>query len=70
MVAEHDAEMAWPSADQLGEGPVWDDKQRLLYRVDLAAGAVLSLDLGTGTERRYEIGCPSAASRCVTTATA
>ena len=49
MVADHDAEMAWPSADQLGEGPVWDDKRRLLYRVDLAAGAVLSLDLDAGT---------------------
>src|SRR5258705_2123862 len=58
MVADHDVEMAWPSADQLGEGPVWDDKRRLLYRVDVAAGAVLSLDLDTGTERLYEIGCP------------
>lgn len=52
------AEIAWRSADQLGEGPVWDDRRRLLYRVDPVAGAVLSLDLDAGTERRYEIGCP------------
>jgi sugar lactone lactonase YvrE len=58
MAADHDVEMAWPSADQLDEGPVWDDRRQLLYRVDLAAGAVLSLDLDAGTERRYEIGCP------------
>ncbi len=58
MVANLDVEMAWRSADLLGEGPVWDDRRRLLYRVDLVAGAVLSLDLDAGTERRYEIGCP------------
>ena len=32
-----DVEVAWPSADQLGEGPVWDDRRRLLYRVDPVA---------------------------------
>jgi sugar lactone lactonase YvrE len=57
-VANHDAEVTWRSADQLGEGPVWDDRRRLLYRVDPVAGAVFSLDPGPGTERRYEIGCP------------
>jgi hypothetical protein len=40
MVAEHDAEMAWPSADQLGEGPVWDDKRPVDYvRVSAAKSA-------------------------------
>jgi sugar lactone lactonase YvrE len=58
MVANLDVEMAWRSADLLGEGPIWDDRRRLLYRVDLVAGAVLSLNLDAGTERRYEIGCP------------
>jgi sugar lactone lactonase YvrE len=53
-----EAELAWRGADLLGEGPVWDDRQRLLYRVDTVAGAVLSLDLDAGTERRYEIGRP------------
>ncbi len=57
-MASRDVEMAWRSADQLGEGPVWDDRERLLYRVDPVAGVVLSLDPGAGTERRYEIGCP------------
>ena len=52
------AEVAWRSADQLGEGPVWDDRRRLLYRVDPVAGAVLSLDPSMGTERRYQTGCP------------
>lgn len=68
-MANRDVEIAWRSADQLGEGPVWDNRRRLLYRVDPVAGTVLSLDPGAGTERRYEIGCPSAASRCATTAT-
>jgi hypothetical protein len=45
-VASHDAEVTWRSADQLGEGPVWDDRRRLLYRVDPVAGAVFSLDPG------------------------
>src|SRR6266853_2730632 len=53
-----EAELAWRGADQLGEGPVWDDRRRLLYRVDPVAGAFLSLDLDAGTERRYEIGRP------------
>lgn len=57
-MANHNAEVAWRSADQLGEGPVWDDRRHLLYRVDPVAGAVFSLDPGAGTERRYEIGCP------------
>ena len=57
-MANRDVEIAWRSADQLGEGPVWDNRRRLLYRVDPVAGTVLSLDPGAGTERRYEIGCP------------
>src|SRR5829696_2237321 len=42
--------------DQLGECPVWDERTGVLYRVDALAGAVLALDLGTGTERRIEVG--------------
>lgn len=57
-MANRDAEVAWRSADQLGEGPVWDDRRRLLYRVNPVARAVFSLDPGAGTERRYDIGCP------------
>jgi sugar lactone lactonase YvrE len=57
-VPQRSAEVAWRSADQLGEGPVWDDWGRLLYRVDVVAGAVLCLDLDSGSERRYATGSP------------
>jgi sugar lactone lactonase YvrE len=42
--------------DLLGEAPVWDDRDDLLYRVDLIAGVVTSLDTSTGTERRHDMG--------------
>ncbi|WP_409329677.1 SMP-30/gluconolactonase/LRE family protein [Trujillonella humicola] len=42
--------------DLLGECPVWDDRTGLLHRVDALAGTVISLDPGTGAERRVELG--------------
>src|SRR5215211_4535902 len=42
--------------DQLGECPVWDDREGVLYRVDGIAGAVLALDGATGAERRVDLG--------------
>jgi sugar lactone lactonase YvrE len=55
---KHGVEVAWPGADQLGEGPVWDDRRRLLYRVDPLAGAVLAVDVDAGAERHYATGRP------------
>jgi sugar lactone lactonase YvrE len=57
-VSNPGAEVAWPGADELGEGPVWDDRRRLLYRVDPLAGDVLAVDFEAGTERRYATGRP------------
>ena len=50
------AEVLVAGGDQLGECPVWDDRAGVLYRVDALAGAVLAVDLSTGTERRIELG--------------
>jgi sugar lactone lactonase YvrE len=57
-VSNPGAEVAWPGADELGEGPVWDDRRRLLYRVDSLPGDVLAVDFEAGTERRYATGRP------------
>jgi sugar lactone lactonase YvrE len=45
-----------PGGDQLGESPVWDGRRGVLYRVDRVGRAVLSLDLTTRTERRFDGG--------------
>jgi sugar lactone lactonase YvrE len=50
------AEVLTAGGDQLGEGPVWDDRAGVLYRVDALAGAVLALDLCTGAEHRVDLG--------------
>jgi sugar lactone lactonase YvrE len=49
-------EVVLRSADQLGECPVWDEREHAFYRVDAVAGAVLRLDVDTGAERRYDLG--------------
>ena len=52
----HRAEVLVAANDQLGECPVWDDRAGLLYRVDGTAGAVLALEVASGSERRIEVG--------------
>lgn len=42
--------------DRLGECPVWDDRAQVLWRVDAIGGVVIALQVGTGTERRYDVG--------------
>jgi sugar lactone lactonase YvrE len=49
-------QVAFRSADELGECPVWDERQHVLYRVDALDGAVLRLDIDTGIERRFDVG--------------
>ena len=49
-------------ADQLGECPIWDEREHALYRVDAVAGAVLRLDVDTGAaalRRKYRAGMGS-----------
>ncbi|MBC7632685.1 SMP-30/gluconolactonase/LRE family protein [Aeromicrobium sp.] len=43
--------------DQLGECPVWDERHGILYRLDVVEGAVLALDVSTGQEQRFDLGC-------------
>jgi sugar lactone lactonase YvrE len=43
--------------DELGECPVWDERRGVLYRVDAVEGAVLALEVATGREQRFELGC-------------
>ncbi len=51
-------EVAHRSVDQLGECPVWDEREPVLYRVDTVTGAALRLDVDTGVERRYDLERP------------
>lgn len=51
-----DPELAAAPTDRLGECPVWDDRTQVLWRVDAVGGVVIALHVGTGTERRYDVG--------------
>ena len=42
---------------QLGESPIWDPQNRLLYFVDSLAGAVLCHDPKIGTTQRWDVSC-------------
>jgi sugar lactone lactonase YvrE len=42
---------------QLGESPIWDPRDGVLYFVDSMAGAVLRHDPKTGNTGRWDIGC-------------
>lgn len=56
--ADPRVEVAWSGGDELGESPRWDERRQVLHRVDVVGGAVLTLDLRAGTERRYPMGSP------------
>lgn len=44
--------------DQLGEGPVWLERERRLTRVDITAGVVHGWDWASGERTRLELGSP------------
>lgn len=46
----------WPVAATLGEGPVWDAKERRLWFVDIKGGRLHSLTPETGARESFEIG--------------
>jgi sugar lactone lactonase YvrE len=56
VIAASSVAPAIAAADRLGECPVWDDRTGTRWRVDAVAGAVLSVDVTTGAERRYDVG--------------
>lgn len=60
MADDAEAVLLHAGGDLLGESPVWDERDAVLYRVDALAGAVLALtvDAGgvAGPERRIEVG--------------
>lgn len=49
------AECITATRSSLGECPVWDDKARVLYYVDIEAPALFRLDPESGAERRWDM---------------
>jgi L-arabinonolactonase len=50
------AECILECGNQLGEGPVWDDRTGWLYWVDIVGSEVHALDPATGEHRRWPTG--------------
>lgn len=46
----------WDGRAALGEGPVWDERLRVLYWVDIVNGALFHQDSTGGPARRIDIG--------------
>ena len=46
---------------ELGEGPVWDDRQGMLRWVDITAGVVHRLEVATGEHASVSVGLPVSA---------
>lgn len=53
---QYDLRVVSVERDQLGEGPVWDEPQGVLLRVDIARGQVLSLRKHGQTSGTLEVG--------------
>ena len=53
--------VALDAGDQLGEGPVWDDRRGLLLRVDISRGLVHEWDPVAGSAATTEFDCEAAA---------
>jgi sugar lactone lactonase YvrE len=49
---------------ELGEGPLWDDRRRVLLFVDIMRGHVHAFDPVTKADRIYEVGEPVGAVAC------
>jgi sugar lactone lactonase YvrE len=53
---EHEAEVALEVSAQLGEGPVWDERQQRLYFVDIVGHRVHTFWPATGEHRTFDAG--------------
>lgn len=47
-----------PTRSKVGEGAVWDDRERCLWWVDIPAGFVHRYDPATGENKTFEVGEP------------
>src|SRR5580704_18180900 len=60
-IRNYGAEVAFPLATELGEGPVWDERRQELFIVDLTGKAVHGLIPATGARRSFRldrsVGC-------------
>lgn len=54
-VKEHPAEVALEVHAELGEGPVWDEREQRLYFVDIVGHRVHILWPGTGEHRSFDV---------------
>ena len=52
------AELVLDAHAELAEGPVWDDRRRVLWWVDITSGRVHRFDPVTGVDRVLETGSP------------
>lgn len=57
MADMHEAEPVLTVGAQLGEGPVWDDRERALYFVDILGQRVHAWEPGKGQSRSFATGC-------------
>lgn len=47
-----------PSRNKLGEGPVWDADEQVLYWVDIRNNSYARLDPASGVQDAYDVGVP------------
>ncbi|HEY7417900.1 MAG TPA: SMP-30/gluconolactonase/LRE family protein, partial [Ktedonobacteraceae bacterium] len=47
-----------PSRNKLGEGPVWDSDEQVLYWVDIRNNSYACFDPVSGVQEAYDTGVP------------
>lgn len=57
-----DPELILDAGAELGEGPVWDARERVLIWVDITAGVVHRFDPETGSDEGFDVGRPVGAA--------
>jgi len=57
-IKEFSAEVALAAHTQLGEGPVWDEREQRLFFVDIVGQRVHSFRPDTGAHHSFDVACP------------
>jgi sugar lactone lactonase YvrE len=57
-VTSSDLELVLDASASLGECPLWDDREGVLWWVDVPEGRLHRLDPGTGTDAGIDVGQP------------